>query len=435
MGKAKLVGCLCEYCTNLQLKLKVINTHQSAKQAETIPNLYSLCNITLCKDKKPSGSKYHHPSCMNRKCPDCGVRKLHNFLDPLEDTLDMEITWKRWELVTQEVKKGNTINKVKKRGLVCKTKTMRVLLAELEKEIEPFPEHLFNKDWQNDQLQNLRQNMPNNAILSILDFAENYTCRYQNEAQGAYWTQESATIHPFVTYYKCQNSSCTDTVTESVVVISNDLTHDHHAVHAFQKAVVHHRTTKRNLHIDKMYQFSDCCAVQYRSKGPFSDISYGVTDYKIPIQHNYSGERHGKGASDGESAVIKSNATTAVKVGRALIRNAEELYGYAKDNLTKDMSSSTEACTHFLRTLVYVPREDVKRDRSDRFIRQVDGSSKLHCVKTVREGVLATRNLTCFCEACLDGHGVCANELYVSNWKEVKLYSTRGKIKQYKYHT
>jgi hypothetical protein len=54
-----------------------------------------------------------------------------------------------------------------------------------------------------------------------------------------------------------------------------------------------------------------------------------VSDFGFPIQRNYSGCRHSKGASDGESAVIKSLATTAMKDGQALIRNAKELYNYS----------------------------------------------------------------------------------------------------------
>ena len=110
----------------------------------------------------------------------------------------------------------------------------------MEKGLKPFPEHLFNKDWQNDQLQLLRHNLPNKSTLSILDFAENYTCRYQNEGQGAYWTQESETVHPFVTYYHCENDTCPEIVTESIVIVSNDLTHEQHAVHEFQKKVTSH---------------------------------------------------------------------------------------------------------------------------------------------------------------------------------------------------
>lgn len=66
----------------------------------------------------------------------------------------------------------------------------------------------------------------------------------------------------------------------------------------------------------------------------------------------------------GKSEVIKSLATTAVKVGRALIKNAKELYNYSKDNLTKEASPDT--CTHYLCTMFFIPSEDIEKNRSTR---------------------------------------------------------------------
>ena len=76
-----------------------------------------------------------------------------------------------------------------------KTGTIKELIKELKKEAEPFSAHLFNKDWENGQLSHLREHLPENTVLCILDFSENYKCAYQDEVQGAYWTQDSATVH------------------------------------------------------------------------------------------------------------------------------------------------------------------------------------------------------------------------------------------------
>ena len=39
-------------------------------------------------------------------------------------------------------------------------------------------------------------------IFVICDFLENYSFIIQNAAQGYYWNNSQATIHPFVVYYK-----------------------------------------------------------------------------------------------------------------------------------------------------------------------------------------------------------------------------------------
>ena len=223
MGKAKLIVCQCEYCTNLQLKLKIINSYLAAEQKPTTQDLYSLSNNSMCQ--KSPDNKYHQPSCLKQTCVNYGVCKLHNnYLEELSKVKDMDITWKHWELVPREIVSKSKKSIIYMRCLVTKIRRMAIFIEELNKEFKPFPEHLFTKDWQNEQLQSLRTNMTKNTLLSILDFTENYNYCYQNEAQGAYWPQESATVHPFVNFYKCTN--CPQMLTESVVVIFNNLTHD-----------------------------------------------------------------------------------------------------------------------------------------------------------------------------------------------------------------
>lgn len=59
-----------------------------------------------------------------------------------------------------------------------------MVLNELKNEVNTFSEHLFNKDWQIAQLQSLRNNLPKDSCLCIVDFAENYKFFYQDEVQG-----------------------------------------------------------------------------------------------------------------------------------------------------------------------------------------------------------------------------------------------------------
>ncbi|KAJ8042545.1 hypothetical protein HOLleu_13627 [Holothuria leucospilota] len=353
MSAAKFAGCVCEYCANFDLKVKAINTHLVAKQLSPIKDTYEFSALTMCP--KPDDSKFHKPECLKRTCTDCGVHQLDGKFAALRDN-GMAVHWKRWELVKQVVK-GETCKSVKKRALLFKSGSMEELLGELMEEADPFPAHLFTKDWQNAQLQVLRSNLPQKSVLGILDFAENYTCKHQDEAQTAYWTHESATVHPIVTYYRCP--TCNDVNRESLVIISDDLLHDHHAVHEFQ--------------------FSDGCGTQYKSKGPISDISYALADFGLSYHHNYSGTRHGKGASDGESAVIKSSASTAVKAGRAVIRNAKELFQYAKENLTKE--PSVDQCKHHLRTVFFVELELFLRGLYSEGFRYLQQQSLCGCME------------------------------------------------------
>ncbi|KAJ8043838.1 hypothetical protein HOLleu_11113 [Holothuria leucospilota] len=116
-------------------------------------------------------------------------------------------------------------------------------------------------------------------------------------------------------------------------------------VHTFRKVACEHLASIRKLNIKRLFKFSDGCGQRYKSRGPLSDISYALSNFEYPIVHNNFGSRHGKGASDGESAIIKSHASTAVKAGKAVMKDAYELYIYCRDNLTKDASDDT--CSHY----------------------------------------------------------------------------------------
>ena len=59
----------------------------------------------------------------------------------------------------------------------------------------------------------------------VLDFAEN-----QDEIQSAHWAVNQVTVHPIVVYYSCADCTIQHVVQEAVVIISEDLKHDGHAV-------------------------------------------------------------------------------------------------------------------------------------------------------------------------------------------------------------
>ena len=262
-AQAKYVGCLCEYCENLQLKIEAINHVKPG----TFKDLYELSHSTMCA--KPTGWAYHRPECITRTCGKCGVHLIDVKLAPLLDTSGI-VEWKRWEMVVTTCYTNKVAKQVKKRKPLMKSGTISDLVQQLKEESEPFAEHLFNKDWQNRQEKVLKEKLGPTEVLGIFDFAENVKCENQREVQSAYYSHDSATVHPIVAYYKC--TECLEPVTESCVMISNDLTHDYHLVNTFQETTTKHLRDTRGLALSTFYRFSDGCSSQYKSKGPISDI-------------------------------------------------------------------------------------------------------------------------------------------------------------------
>ena len=87
--------------------------------------------------------------------------------------------------------------------LVTKVGNVYTLMKEL-KEVDFLKQHLFRTDWQHAQFITMKNldPFPVNSILMMMDFAENYTCTYQDEVQAAHWAHDQVTIHPAVTYYR-----------------------------------------------------------------------------------------------------------------------------------------------------------------------------------------------------------------------------------------
>ena len=96
--------------------------------------------------------------------------------------------------------------------------------------------------------------------------------------------------------------------------------------------------------------------------------------------HNYYGSRHGKGAADGESAVVKSKASRAVKSGTAVISTATEMFNFCQEVLVK--ITVEHECTYYRRSF-YLLEEEVIHDRARCQINTIKGTRAIHSVMTL----------------------------------------------------
>ncbi|KAJ8034130.1 hypothetical protein HOLleu_20847 [Holothuria leucospilota] len=168
------------------------------------------------------------------------------------------------------------------------------------------------------------------------------------------------------------------------------------------------------MSIKGVMRFSDGCASQYKSKGPFHDIAHYS---QVTVEHHYFGSRYGKGPSDGESAVVKKAASAAVKGGEAYIPSARELFLYCEKKLSKGISTS--CCESFKRSVFWVPKESVVRQREEPKT-AVKGTRRIHAVSSTGDGMLHTRSLSCFCKGCrTDLEELCENRDVVDDWKVI----------------
>ena len=395
-AKTKMVGCLCEYCENVNIKLEVINRAAVGHPDCKIPDKYSMVEFTMCG--RQEGHEYHSASCIRRQCDICGITKLKDRLSVI--TNDNHEQWTKWDNVKRASKDGNV---VVKKELVTRTGTMKDVVAELLLEANSLAEHLFNSKWQYSQFLRVSETVPENTVVQVLDFAQNYRCDYQCEVQSSHYGYRQVTLHPVVSYYQC--SECTQVVREDMVFLTDVLEHNAAAVKKFTELSLKHLRQDRNVATDKVIQFTDGCAQQYKCKTSFLHLSMTSG---CSIERSYFGSRHGKGPADGCAGVVKSMVRTAVMAKKVTIQNAKQMFDYCKDNLTKD----GEGCCHAKRTffhVVTIPQASKMK------LLPIKGTRAIHNVQaTGKKGHVMVRNLSCYCTGCVNDEK-CKNPTYIQN--------------------
>jgi hypothetical protein len=183
------------------------------------------------------------------------------------------VKWSKWGNITQtrQNKEGKVVVQSKK-VLLDVAGTYQELLEEICTQLQNFSTHIFIARWQYKQFNNLKDALPADWLLTIVDFAENYRCVHQDEIAAAYYQYKQATIHPVQAYYMCPEEGCTELVKEAVVFISDDLLHDKHAVLAFERKL-HEHMVDHNVSWNHHVQFSDGCPSQYKSRPCYTQVA------------------------------------------------------------------------------------------------------------------------------------------------------------------
>ena len=276
-----MIQCLCEYCTNVSLKLSALNKAMSSlSKQDTIKDKGEHFEMTLFS--KPESDTYFSLGCIRRECKNCGLSRLEDHLYELfEDSTANQISWKVWETSHNTTTNIGVETQKKKNMLVSKTESVASLIDELQSEVDSLSLHLFIANWQHAMFKTISSKLPDGWVVTVLDFAENYTCTYQDKIQSAHWAHNQVTFHPVVAYYTCYHDEGSHITQEAIVFISNDLKHDTHAVCHFTKVAVHHLKEKRGVRVTQEIQFTDGCVSLNKSKGSFCDISYA----KVELGH------------------------------------------------------------------------------------------------------------------------------------------------------
>ncbi|KZS05312.1 Cc8L18.2-like protein [Daphnia magna] len=203
-------------------------------------------------------------SCMFGECSRCPSSDvLKEFLFEKLDDYE-SVTYSEWTTVDR-----TTLIKVQQSVEDFVLKLVSLLLK--------LRTHHFLSKVQAAHYKSLKEQLGNSDCLVTLDFAENYTFESQDKVQGAHWTNNQATVHPIVIYYK-ENE---ELISKSFSIISDSLKHDAVAVHSFIWGILPKiKTVIPNL--KKVFFFSDGGPAHYKNRFNFAILSLFESDHGVP---------------------------------------------------------------------------------------------------------------------------------------------------------
>lgn len=396
--------CLCVTCCNVALKVEAANKFTTA--CPEIKNITKriAANMTLCSYE----GEFPNEDCLNQTCKKCGPSKIKEYYEGLiEEFGEKEIEYHRWERI-KLLRKNNKMKDCM--SCIQKKKTFKQFLVNFQKDVKPLASHLFRASWQLKQLETCKETIKENEMVVVMDFSENYTCRFQNEVQSAFWNSNQVTIHPVVAYYGVKTATSTIQRKHSIVIVSNDLDHDANAVNKFREEI-YKKLEDEVPKLSLIHEWTDGCANQYKGKVGFADVS---NDDKR-VQRHFFETSHGKNVCDGVGATLKNVCHHAVISNKHVIGDANSMYEFAKERLTVN---TVETKREFL----YVAADTITRNRPE--VAEAEtlvGTRKLHSVKNCNSNLeLYSRNLSCFCKGCTES-GLCKNSKYVDEWEKKNL--------------
>ena len=114
---------------------------------------------------------------------------------------------------------------------------------------------------------------------------------------------------------------------------------------------------------------------------------------------------------------------------QVVIRDANELYDFAKNTMKEPVPSRYQSESVKLKQRIFFCDDNILRNRRDRYFKEIKGNRSIHEVMSTDGGCsLSSRQLSCYCDACLDcQYESCENSAYVGKWEEQELEREDGR--------
>ena len=124
---------------------------------------------------------------------------LHKMCIMCTIIFDIKVKWKRYEYINTWISSSNTTS-AKRIDLQEEEFFAINFLKTVEAEIYKYTKHSHKVQWQDLQFKKSREFFPPGTILSVIDFAENYTFVPQKEIQSEYYYSDQVSMLVHILY-------------------------------------------------------------------------------------------------------------------------------------------------------------------------------------------------------------------------------------------
>ena len=155
-----------------------------------------------------------------------------------------------------------------------------------------------------------------NTAMVQMDFAENFTCNYQDEVASAHWGSTSDTIYTAMLWFR-ENSV-------PMVIVSDNKDHNKNTVVPYSYTVLKYCKELFGEEVKNITIWTDSPKSQFKNKFICSYIGNNLPKL-FPNYNtwNYSATSHGKGPVDGLGGTIKRMATRKINCQKAIIKDSK----------------------------------------------------------------------------------------------------------------
>jgi hypothetical protein len=351
-------------------------------------------------------------------------------VDPNNDII---VSWRRFEKVRAGfTKKGEPKFAIR---LEYRETSSRQFLAYAVPKVREFILHNWVYNWQERQYKNSLNSLKEGEILSLIDFAENYSFKGQNEIQSEHWFNWQLTILVHIMYavnpyYDKDNLKSKRFNTSYFYYISDDKVHDNLFVQCY---LAHHW---RYLNANRMFParhvvWSDGCSAQFKGGRSWFHVGRYPSLTVVPelpegctMEWNYWGTGHGKGPHDGAGACLKQLLRKEqLKTNGHKLQCAKDVVEFLNSSLAPSTTWEGLAKKDIHRVFREIGENEVDRVKRVYNCKTIAGSRAMHSVRSISHDKplsIQCRNYSCFCTSCMStGPGSCPNSSHVEPWRLV----------------